>query len=227
LAAPTCCRWTTWACARAPSCWTAWRRCRSRASWPRVANAGGPAARSPGSTCGATSTPPRRRASRSSARRTEGAADSAGAGAFGRVPAPVPGLVDDAVPVAARIAEAETELAGAPVQPGEGRGGLEALLGRRFARRAEVQGHAAVVLAVAGRRVHHQDLRQRQSARQLPLENAQLVVVAAIAGTRFQQQAILAGGRAHGQPGAGRRRAQPQGPAEAVVAGEFQPQRFG
>src|SRR5690606_40425733 len=98
------------------------------------------------------------------------------------MPAPVPGLVDDAVPVAARITEPETELDGAPVQPGEGGRGLEAFLGRRFARRADVQGQATVVLAVTRRGVHRQDLLQAEAAGQLPFEDAELVVVAAVAG---------------------------------------------
>src|SRR5690606_25988544 len=85
------------------------------------------------------------------------------------VEAPVPGFVDDAVRVVARIAHAEAEGRGMGLQPGEGGGGLERFLGRRFARRADVQRTAVVVLAVAGSRVDREDPVQRLPARQLPL----------------------------------------------------------
>ena len=113
------------------------------------------------------------------------------------------------------------------LQPGEGGRVLEAFLGRRLAGRADVQRVAAVVLAVAGRGVDREDLRQRQPARELALEDAELVVVAAVAGDRLQHHAVPRGGLAHGMPGAPGRGVQPQRPAPAVVAGEGQPVGFG
>src|SRR5690349_10542753 len=50
---------------------------------------------------------------------------------------PMPGFVDDAVGVAARVAEREPVPGRVLRQPGERRGGLERFLGRRFARHAD------------------------------------------------------------------------------------------
>ena len=91
----------------------------------------------------------------------------------------MPGLVSDAVRVAARVAQAETEAPGMLLKPGEGGGVFEALLGRRFAGRADVERTAAVVLGMAGRGVDPQHLVERQPARELPFEDAALVGVAA------------------------------------------------
>ena len=143
------------------------------------------------------------------------------------MPAPVPGLVDDAVRIAARIAEPEAEVAGAAVQPGEGRRRFEAFFRRRLARRADVERMAAVVFAEAGRGVDREDLRDRQAARQLPREDAQLVVVAAVAGNGLERDALGARLRLHAAPGARGTLAQPERAAVAVEPRELQPRRFG
>src|SRR5690606_34460179 len=102
-------------------------------------------------------------------------------GSRGWMEAPVPGLVDDAVRVVARIAHAEAKTSGVGLQPGERRGGLERFLGRRLARGADVQGAAVVVLAVARRGVDREDPGHALPARQPPFEEAPLEVVAAVA----------------------------------------------
>src|SRR4051794_25098907 len=70
---------------------------------------------------------------------------------------PMPGLVDDAVRVVARIAHDETETAGMRGQPCEGGCALEGLLGRRLSRCADIQRVAAVVFAVTGCGVDGED----------------------------------------------------------------------
>src|SRR5690606_32816005 len=117
----------------------AWTPRRARANWPSAANAGGRTAPTPRSTCGASPTwPPGRRRpvpGRASLHRV------------GTAEPPVPRLVHDPVRIAARIAHREAVPARVPRQPVEGGRGLERLLRRRLARRADVQRVAGVVFA--------------------------------------------------------------------------------
>src|SRR5690606_25848343 len=195
-------RSTTWACARARSGWMAWTPRRARANWPSAANAGGRTAPTPRSTCGASPTWPPGRRRRPTVRRTRARPRAGhrtgrpgprrpvpGRASLHRVGTdepPVPRLVHDAVRVAARVAHGESVRGRVPRQPVERGRGLERLLRRRLARRADVQRVAAMVLAEARRGVHRQDLGHREAARQLPFEDAQLVVVAAVARDRLQ-----------------------------------------
>jgi len=58
LARPDCCRWTTWACARAPSAWTRGNCRRRPRNCESVASVGARTAVRPAFTCGKSSTPP-------------------------------------------------------------------------------------------------------------------------------------------------------------------------
>ena len=117
--------------------------------------------------------------------------------------------------------------AGVLAEPGKGGGGFEAFLGRAVAGRADVQRITAVVFAEAGCRIDLQDLRHALPARQFAFEDAQLVIVAAVAGDRIERDAVQGGGALHGPPGARGARAQPQRATPAVEAGQRQPLRFG
>ena len=98
---------------------------------------------------------------------------------------------------------------------------------RRATGRADVEGEAGVMLGEAGRGVDLQDLRNFQPARALPLEDAKLVGVAAIAGNRLQHDAVGHRRRLHPRPRAGGVLAQPERAAPAVEAGQRQPVGFG
>ena len=91
---------------------------------------------------------------------------------------------------------------GVVAQPGEGRRAFEGLLGRRLVGRTDVQGKAGMVLGITGCGVDREDLVDRQPARLLPFEDAQLVIVAAITGDGLEHDAIRSRGDAHRQPGA-------------------------
>src|SRR5690606_41659264 len=88
--------------------------------------------------------PPARRTSR------------AGALSVGPQVPPVPGFVDDAVRIAARIAHREAGRAGVALQPVECRRGLGRFLRRRLARGTDVERVARTVFAEARRRVYLQ-----------------------------------------------------------------------
>ena len=92
----------------------------------------------------------------------------------------MPGLMHDPVRVAARITHRETVFAGMRLQPCECGRCFEGFLGGRFAGRADIERATAMVFGIAGRGVHGQDLVDGQAARPLAVEDAQLVIVAAI-----------------------------------------------
>src|SRR5690606_40712078 len=89
--------------------------------------------------------------------------------------APMPGLVHDAVRIAARVAHREAVIPPPPRQPVERPGRFERFLGWRFARGSDVQRAAEVVLTEARCRGHGDEVGTRQPARQLALENAALI----------------------------------------------------
>src|SRR5690606_41407279 len=100
-------------------------------------------------TCGASPTWRPRRRRRPTARRTS----RAGALSVGPQVPPVPGFVDDAVRIAARIAHREAGRAGVALQTVECRRGLERFLRRRLPRGPDVESIAWNVFAAAGRRI--------------------------------------------------------------------------
>ncbi len=83
--------------------------------------------------------------------------------------------------------------AGIRLQPGKRVRCFEGFLGRGIARRADVQGMAAVVFTEPRCRVDLEDFGHAQPAREFPFEDAQLVSVAAEAGDRIQGHPIPRG----------------------------------
>src|SRR6478672_530346 len=109
----------------------------------------------------------------------------------------MPRLVHDAVRVGARIAHREAEALRVVAQPGEGGRAFERFLGGRFVEGADVERAAGMVFAVAGRGVDGEDLVDGEPTRALALENAELIVVAAVAGDRLQYDIVAQRGRLH------------------------------
>src|SRR5258705_4188106 len=103
----------------------------------------------------------------------------------------MPGLVGDPIPIVTRVGHDETEAMRLSYEPVERRARLERLLERRAARRREVDGSAGVVLAVAWRRIHSQNLLDRLARGQLALENLPLIIEAAKSWNEHPPHAIL------------------------------------
>src|SRR5690606_31954381 len=119
---------------------------------------------------------------------------------FGVAPAPMPRFVDNPMRVVARVAQLEPEATGMRAQPRERGSRLERCFRRRFAGGADIQRVAAVMLAVTGRGVDLQYVLHTQPAAAFAREDAQLIVVAAVAGDRIQRDAIGGGLLAHPLP---------------------------
>src|SRR4249919_492095 len=135
-------------------------------------------------------------------------------------PAPVPGFVHDAVRVVERVAHDETVCARVVPQPGEGARLFEALFRRRFVRRADVECATAVVFAETGRGIDLEDLLHPLPARELPFEDAQLVIVRAIAADGFEDDVAAHRIGLHVLPGARGIGQEPERAAIAIEAGE-------
>jgi hypothetical protein len=84
-----------------------------------------------------------------------------------------------------------------------------------------------VVLTVAGRGVDGEDLLDGQSARQLPFEDAELVIVRAISADRFEHDVVASRIGLHVLPGARGAGQQPQRTTETIEACESKMIRFG
>src|SRR5690606_18500324 len=92
---------------------------------------------------------------------------------------------------------------------------------------ADVERESGMVFGISGRGVDREDVLQVLPARALALEDAELVVVAAVGGNGFEHDAVAQRGVAQVAPCAGGVDMQPQWTAKAVGPGEGQPRRFG
>src|SRR4051812_20684959 len=93
--------------------------------------------------------------------------------------APMPRLVQVAVPVLPRIRQDEPEALGAAREPGERVAAFELELERPHAFGGDVDRASGMMLAVSGRRAHAQDLFERQAARELRTHDLRLALDAA------------------------------------------------
>jgi len=114
-----------------------------------------------------------------------------------RVPTPVPWLVRDAVPIAARVGEREPVFRGVPLQPREGGRTFEFFFERLGSRRGDVYAATGVVFAVAGRGADTQDFIHGQTAREFALDDAELVLDRAEPRDDLQCHPAARGGFAH------------------------------
>ena len=138
----------------------------------------------------------------------------------------MPRLVDDAVAVVARVGETEAEAFGVLLQPGESGRVFEGLVESGTAGRADVDGAAAVVFAVAGHRIHRKHLVDGVAACELAFDQSMLMSDRAEGGYGFEHDAFDPRGCLHRTPGDGGGLGHEHRASIGCEADEIEPTRF-